>query len=101
MLFHLTSFLLSSTSLSLSQTHSGVRRLSLMVEKMLGKKPNLYFRVCWQYLSPMLVLVRKKCWDSLYLIIDNYIHLRFRVNSFRVQMVLKYYTFIPNKTFFS
>ncbi|XP_077097457.1 sodium- and chloride-dependent GABA transporter ine isoform X1 [Siphateles boraxobius] len=34
----------------------GVRRLSLMVEKMLGKKPNLYFRVCWQYLSPMLVL---------------------------------------------
>uniref|UniRef100_A0A8C2A290 Transporter n=1 Tax=Cyprinus carpio TaxID=7962 RepID=A0A8C2A290_CYPCA len=28
----------------------------IMVEKMLGKKPNLFFRVCWQFLSPMLVL---------------------------------------------
>ncbi|XP_042579592.1 sodium- and chloride-dependent GABA transporter ine isoform X1 [Cyprinus carpio] len=35
----------------------GVRRLSVMLEKMLGKKPNLFFRVCWQFLSPMLVLV--------------------------------------------
>uniref|UniRef100_A0A8C1GMU6 Si:ch211-225b11.1 n=1 Tax=Cyprinus carpio TaxID=7962 RepID=A0A8C1GMU6_CYPCA len=36
---------------------AGVRRLSVMLEKMLGKKPNLFFRVCWQFLSPMLVLV--------------------------------------------
>uniref|UniRef100_A0A673JAP8 Transporter n=1 Tax=Sinocyclocheilus rhinocerous TaxID=307959 RepID=A0A673JAP8_9TELE len=34
----------------------GVRRLSIMLENMLGKKPNLFFRVCWQFLSPMLVL---------------------------------------------
>ncbi|NP_001103931.2 uncharacterized protein LOC561694 isoform a [Danio rerio] len=34
----------------------GVKRLSVMVENMLGKKPNLFFRICWQYLSPMLVL---------------------------------------------
>ncbi|XP_051966605.1 sodium- and chloride-dependent GABA transporter ine-like isoform X3 [Xyrauchen texanus] len=34
----------------------GVKRLSVMVENMLGKKPNLFFRVCWQFLSPMLVL---------------------------------------------
>uniref|UniRef100_A0A8C1DRP9 Transporter n=1 Tax=Cyprinus carpio carpio TaxID=630221 RepID=A0A8C1DRP9_CYPCA len=33
-----------------------ILRLSIMVEKMLGKKPNLFFRVCWQFLSPMLVL---------------------------------------------
>lgn len=59
--FYLTSFLLSSTSCSLA----GVSRLSVMVEKMLGKKPNLFFRVCWQYLSPMLVLVRKRKPDNL------------------------------------
>ncbi|TRY71311.1 hypothetical protein DNTS_002248 [Danionella cerebrum] len=34
----------------------GVRRLSIMVEKMLGKKPNLFIRICWQFLSPMLVM---------------------------------------------
>ncbi|XP_072521205.1 sodium- and chloride-dependent GABA transporter ine isoform X1 [Salminus brasiliensis] len=34
----------------------GVQRICVMVENMLGKRPNLYFRVCWQFLSPMLVL---------------------------------------------
>ncbi|XP_030646915.1 sodium- and chloride-dependent GABA transporter ine [Chanos chanos] len=34
----------------------GVRRLSVMVESMLGRKPHMYFCVCWQFLSPMLVL---------------------------------------------
>ncbi|XP_051520709.1 sodium- and chloride-dependent GABA transporter 1-like isoform X2 [Myxocyprinus asiaticus] len=34
----------------------GEKRLSLMVENMLGKKPNLFFRVCWQFLSLVLVL---------------------------------------------
>ncbi|KAL4636122.1 sodium- and chloride-dependent GABA transporter 1-like [Arapaima gigas] len=34
----------------------GVRRLSSMVEKMLGKPPNVFFRACWMVLSPMLVL---------------------------------------------
>ncbi len=55
----------------LSCSLAGVSRLSLMVEKMLGKKPNLFFRVCWQFLSPMLVLVRKRkpeIWDPLYLL---------------------------------
>ncbi|AWP07098.1 putative sodium- and chloride-dependent GABA transporter ine-like [Scophthalmus maximus] len=34
----------------------GVRRLSLMIKKMQGKTPNIYFRVCWMLLSPLLVL---------------------------------------------
>ncbi|XP_028269350.1 sodium- and chloride-dependent GABA transporter ine isoform X2 [Parambassis ranga] len=34
----------------------GVPRVSLMVEKMQGKAPNIYFRVCWLLLSPLLVL---------------------------------------------
>uniref|UniRef100_A0A3B1IIJ0 Transporter n=1 Tax=Astyanax mexicanus TaxID=7994 RepID=A0A3B1IIJ0_ASTMX len=34
----------------------GVPRICVMVENMLGKRPNLYFRVCWKFLSPMLVL---------------------------------------------
>uniref|UniRef100_A0A3B4C0K8 Transporter n=1 Tax=Pygocentrus nattereri TaxID=42514 RepID=A0A3B4C0K8_PYGNA len=37
----------------------GVKRICVMVENMLGKRPNLYFRVCWQFLSPILVVVRK------------------------------------------
>uniref|UniRef100_A0AAR2JKA3 Transporter n=1 Tax=Pygocentrus nattereri TaxID=42514 RepID=A0AAR2JKA3_PYGNA len=34
-----------------------VKRICVMVENMLGKRPNLYFRVCWQFLSPILVVV--------------------------------------------
>ncbi|XP_028851527.1 sodium- and chloride-dependent GABA transporter ine isoform X1 [Denticeps clupeoides] len=34
----------------------GVRRLSLMVKTMMGKVPNIYFRLCWQFMSPLLVL---------------------------------------------
>ncbi|XP_062874365.1 sodium- and chloride-dependent GABA transporter ine [Trichomycterus rosablanca] len=34
----------------------GVKKICLMVESMTGKRPNLYFRVCWQFISPMLVL---------------------------------------------
>ncbi|XP_035386025.1 sodium- and chloride-dependent GABA transporter 1 isoform X2 [Electrophorus electricus] len=34
----------------------GVRRICVMVENMLGRTPHLYFRVCWQFLSPLLVL---------------------------------------------
>lgn len=35
----------------------GARNLSTMVKKMLGSNPSLYFRVCWWFLSPVLVLV--------------------------------------------
>ncbi|XP_040011434.1 sodium- and chloride-dependent GABA transporter 1 isoform X2 [Xiphias gladius] len=34
----------------------GVERISLMVTRMQGKAPNIYFRLCWLLLSPMLVL---------------------------------------------
>ncbi|KAJ8415274.1 hypothetical protein AAFF_G00422540 [Aldrovandia affinis] len=34
----------------------GVRRLSCMVETMMGKPPNIYFRLCWMVFSPVLVL---------------------------------------------
>lgn len=34
----------------------GASRISLMVKKMLGKPPNIYFRLCWLVLSPVLVL---------------------------------------------
>lgn len=37
---------------------SGVSRISLMIERMLGKAPNIYFRLCWKFFSPVLVLVR-------------------------------------------
>ncbi|XP_008335492.1 sodium- and chloride-dependent GABA transporter ine [Cynoglossus semilaevis] len=33
----------------------GVSRVSLMIKKMLGKTPSLYFRICWMVLSPVLV----------------------------------------------
>ncbi|XP_045890486.1 sodium- and chloride-dependent GABA transporter 1 isoform X2 [Micropterus dolomieu] len=34
----------------------GVPRISLMVKRMLGKTPNIFFRVCWMLFCPMLVL---------------------------------------------
>ncbi|XP_076006937.1 sodium- and chloride-dependent GABA transporter ine isoform X2 [Genypterus blacodes] len=34
----------------------GVSRLSVMIKTMLGKPPNIYFRVCWAVLCPLLVL---------------------------------------------
>ncbi|XP_034397565.1 sodium- and chloride-dependent GABA transporter ine isoform X1 [Cyclopterus lumpus] len=34
----------------------GVPRVCLMVERMQGKTPNIYFRVCWQLICPLLVL---------------------------------------------
>uniref|UniRef100_A0A3P9DFN5 Transporter n=1 Tax=Maylandia zebra TaxID=106582 RepID=A0A3P9DFN5_9CICH len=34
----------------------GIPRISLMIRRMLGKSPNIYFRVCWLLLCPMLVL---------------------------------------------
>ncbi|KAG7489634.1 sodium-and chloride-dependent GABA transporter ine-like isoform X1 [Solea senegalensis] len=35
----------------------GVSRISIMIKKMLGKAPNLYFRICWMVLCPILMLV--------------------------------------------
>ncbi|KAK7934124.1 hypothetical protein WMY93_005020 [Mugilogobius chulae] len=34
----------------------GVTRISVMVRRMLGKSPNIYFRLCWLLLCPVLVL---------------------------------------------
>ncbi|XP_051923737.1 sodium- and chloride-dependent GABA transporter ine [Hippocampus zosterae] len=34
----------------------GVRRISYMIEKMLGKPANIFFRVCWFLICPLLVL---------------------------------------------
>lgn len=34
----------------------GTQRISLMVRRMLGRSPNIYFRLCWLVLSPVLVL---------------------------------------------
>ncbi|XP_077457306.1 sodium- and chloride-dependent GABA transporter ine isoform X1 [Stigmatopora argus] len=34
----------------------GVPRLSSMIKKMLGKRVNIYFRVCWLLICPLLVL---------------------------------------------
>nr|XP_046243354.1 sodium- and chloride-dependent GABA transporter ine [Scatophagus argus] len=34
----------------------GVSRISSMITRMQGKKPNIYFRLCWLLLCPMLVL---------------------------------------------
>ena len=29
-----------------------------MIEKMIGKRPNIFFLICWKYLSPLATLVR-------------------------------------------
>ncbi|KAI1900983.1 hypothetical protein AGOR_G00055460 [Albula goreensis] len=34
----------------------GVRRISCMVERMMGKPPNIFFRLCWLVFAPLLVL---------------------------------------------
>ncbi|KAM9391478.1 sodium- and chloride-dependent GABA transporter ine [Pholidichthys leucotaenia] len=34
----------------------GVSRVSLMVQRMQGKAPNIYFRLCWLLLCPLLIL---------------------------------------------
>merc|ERR1711953_639546 len=35
----------------------GTKRLSANIEEMTGKKPNILFRVCWMFISPVLILV--------------------------------------------
>ena len=35
----------------------GTKRLSENIEEMTGKKPNILFRVCWMFISPVLILV--------------------------------------------
>jgi len=39
----------------------GVDRFSSDVEQMLGSKPGLFWRICWTYISPVFLLVRR--WD--------------------------------------
>jgi len=35
----------------------GVKRLSANIEEMTGKKPNIIFRFCWKFVSPVLILI--------------------------------------------
>ena len=35
----------------------GTKRLSENIEEMTGKKPNIVFRICWMFISPVLILV--------------------------------------------
>lgn len=37
----------------------GVDNFSADIEQMLGKKPSLYWRICWRYISPTFLFVRK------------------------------------------
>ncbi|XP_073322135.1 sodium- and chloride-dependent GABA transporter 1 isoform X2 [Pagrus major] len=34
----------------------GVSKISLMIKRMLGKTPNIFFRLCWRFFCPVLVL---------------------------------------------
>lgn len=36
----------------------GTQTLGDMIEKMIGKRPNIFFLICWKYLSPLATLVR-------------------------------------------
>lgn len=36
----------------------GVDRFSEDIERMMGFKPGLYWRLCWKYVSPAFLLVR-------------------------------------------
>lgn len=36
---------------------AGLRRMTIVIKRMLGKAPNIYFRSCWMFFSPVLVLV--------------------------------------------
>lgn len=36
----------------------GAKRLSSNVKDMTGKYPNVFFRVCWVFISPLLILVK-------------------------------------------
>lgn len=49
----------------------GVSRLSLMVKRMRGESPSLFFRLCWLLLCPLLMLVSpvsgyKSLWNSVF-----------------------------------
>lgn len=35
----------------------GTQTLGDMIEKMIGKRPNIFFLICWKYLSPIATLV--------------------------------------------
>lgn len=37
---------------------SGVDRFSEDIERMMGFKPGLYWRLCWKFVSPIFLLVR-------------------------------------------
>ena len=36
----------------------GTQTLGDMIEKMIGKRPNIFFLICWKYISPLATLVR-------------------------------------------
>ena len=36
----------------------GVKRMSANIKDMSGSYPNIFYRLCWRYVSPLLILVR-------------------------------------------
>ena len=42
----------------------GAKRLSSNVKDMTGKYPNIFFRVCWYVVSPLLILVSRCCFPE-------------------------------------
>ena len=43
---------------------SGVDRFSDDIEEMIGQRPGLYWRLCWKFVSPCFLLVRKHELDT-------------------------------------
>ena len=39
----------------------GVDRFSLDIEEMIGHRPGIFWRVCWNYISPVFLLVSDRC----------------------------------------
>ena len=36
----------------------GVKRMSANIKDMSGSYPNIFYRICWRYVSPLLIMVR-------------------------------------------
>ncbi|KAL0994404.1 hypothetical protein UPYG_G00121790 [Umbra pygmaea] len=45
------------SNLSQLPSFNGVRRLMANVEEMGGRRPNIFFRVCWMFVAPLLITV--------------------------------------------
>lgn len=57
----------------------GFKRLSKNVQDMTGRLPNLFFKICWPVLSPLIILVSLFL-INLMIIIKNYLLLHSRMH---------------------